>query len=493
MSQVDYADVQGLIRFGYGQMTSASYVLVHVNNADAAKAWLRSAPITTAVAPKPPPKTAMNIAVTAPGLRALGVPESIIGGFSHEFRGGMGQESRARQLGDVGKNAPSNWNWGSYGYEPHAVVMFFAEQGQLDSFIQKARDQNWSEAFEEITSLGTSNLDGDEPFGFADGISQPQIDWEQQLVRPCTQLEYTNMVALGEFLLGYHNEYGKITERPLLDPDAATAGLLNAKDAPSKKDLARNGSYLVMRQLEQDVRGFWKCLYEQAGGNIEEADQLGAKMVGRTRAGDPLMPIEAEPIPGTDPRTVTQNQFTYESDPVGARCPFGAHVRRTNPRNSDFPERRLSGLRQLMIMLGFGPKGFYDDLTSSVRFHRILRRGREYGSELLPEEALQEAPPNESARGLHFICLNANISRQFEFLQNAWITNTKFSGVTGESDPLLGNREPIPGCPVTDNFTIPGDGMPRRRVSRLLQFVVVRGGAYFFLPSLRALRYFEGA
>ena len=134
----------------------------------------------------------------------------------------MGQESRARQLGDVGKNAPSNWTWGSYGREPHALVMFFAEQGQLDSFIQKARDQNWSEAFEEITSLGTSNLDGDEPFGFADGISQPQIDWEQQLERPCTQLGYTNVVALGEFLLGYPNEYGKITDRPLLEPDAAT-------------------------------------------------------------------------------------------------------------------------------------------------------------------------------------------------------------------------------------------------------------------------------
>jgi hypothetical protein len=90
-------------------------------------------------------------------------------------------------------------------------------------------------------------------------------------------------------------------------------------------------------------------------------------------------------------------------------------------------------------------------------------------------------------------CLNANISRQFEFLQNAWIANTKFSGVTGESDPLLGNRESIPGCPVTGNFTIPGDGTPRRRVSGLPQFVTVRGGAYFFLPSLRALRYFAGA
>jgi Dyp-type peroxidase family len=492
MSEVDYADVQGLVRFGYGHLTSASYALVRVKNAARAKAWLRSAPVTTAVAQKPPPKTALNIAFTAPGLTAIGVPESVIAGFSHEFRGGMGQESRARQLGDVGKNAPSNWIWGSYGREPHAVVMFFAELDQFDSFVHSTTDQNWTEAFEEITWLGTSNLDGDEPFGFADGISQPQIDWEQQLERPRTQLGYTNVVALGEFLLGYGNEYGKITDRPLLEPDGATASLLNAEDAPAKKDLARNGSYMVMRQLDQDVRGFWEFLYDQAGGNVGGAEQLGAKMVGRTRAGDPLVPIQAEPIPGVDARTATQNQFTYESDPVGARCPFGAHVRRTNPRNSDFPERRLSVLRKLMIMLGFGPKGFYDDLTSSVRFHRILRRGREYGSELLPEQALQPAPPNESARGLHFICLNANILRQFEFLQNAWVANTKFSGVTGESDPLLGNRESIPGCPVTGNFTMLGDGTLRRRVSGLPQFVTVRGGAYFFLPSLRALRYFAG-
>ncbi|HEX3419644.1 MAG TPA: hypothetical protein VHT01_00290, partial [Candidatus Udaeobacter sp.] len=338
-----------------------------------------------------------------------------------------------------------------------------------------------------------SNLDGDEPFGFADGISQPEIDWTQQLQRPCTQVGYSNVAALGEFLLGYPNEYGKITDRPLLEPDGATTALLNAEDAPAKKDLARNGTYLVMRQLEQDVRGFWKFLYDHSDGNFADAEQLGAKMVGRTRAGDPLVPLQPDPIPGIDPSALTQNQFTYDCDSVGARCPIGAHVRRTNPRNSDFPGRRLSTLQKLIIMLGFGPKEFYDDLTSSVRFHRILRRGREYGPELLPENALEPAPPNESPRGLHFLCLNANILRQFEFLQNAWVANTKFSGVTGESDPLLGNRESIPGCPITGNFTIAGDGTLRRRVSGLPQFVTVRGGAYFFLPSLRALRYFAEA
>jgi deferrochelatase/peroxidase EfeB len=492
MSEVDYADVQGLVRFGYGHMTSASYALVSIKNPAAAKAWLRSAPVTSAVAQKPPPTTAMNVAFTAPGLKALGVPDPVIAGFSHEFRGGMAEESRAWQLGDIGNNAPSNWAWGNYGREPHAMVMFFAEPDQFDSFVQSTKGNTWSDAFEEVTWLGTSNLDADEPFGFADGISQPQIDWEQQRQTPCTELQYTNIAALGEFLLGYRNEYGKITDRPLLEPDAVSADLLAAEDAPAKKDLGRNGTYLVMRQLEQDVRKFWQFLSQQAGGNLAEAGQLGAKMVGRTQVGDPLLPIQEQPIPGMDSGSVKQNQFTYQSDPAGAHCPFGAHIRRANPRNSDFPEGRLSALRKLMIMLGFGPKGFYDDLTSSVRFHRILRRGREYGSELSPEQALQPAPPNEPTRGLHFVCLNANILRQFEFLQNAWIASTKFSGLTGESDPLLGNREPIPGCPVTADFTMPKGDSLRHRVSGLPQFVIVRGGAYFFLPSLRALRYFVG-
>ncbi|MBI5041530.1 MAG: peroxidase, partial [Gammaproteobacteria bacterium] len=312
----------------------------------------------------------------------------------------------------------------------------------------------------------------------------------------------SNVVALGEFVLGYHNEYGKITDRPLLEPDAACADLLPALDAPEKKDLGRNGTYLVLRQLEQDVRGFWQFVHQQAGGNDAAAQTLAAAMVGRTRAGDPLVPLQAQLIPGIgpDPEQIRQNQFTFDQDPAGARCPFGAHVRRANPRNTDFPGRPTSLLKKLLTLLCFGPKGFRDDLMSSVRFHRILRRGREYGCELKPEHALAPTPPddpsddssNDSGRGLHFICLNANISRQFEFVQNAWMASSKFSGLTDESDPLLGNRQPLPGCPATHHFTVQRDGGLRRRVTGLPQFVTVRGGAYFFLPSLRALRYVAG-
>jgi deferrochelatase/peroxidase EfeB len=330
-----------------------------------------------------------------------------------------------------------------------------------------------------------------EPFGFTDGISQPEIDWAQSRNVNEPQLDYTNVVALGEFLLGYRNEYDKYTTRPLIDPDPSSRRLLDALDAPGKKDLGRNGTYLVMRQLEQDVRGFWHFAMKQAGGDEGAAERLAQAFIGRTRQGSPLVRAQEKPIPGvgSDPDDVCLNQFTFAKDPTGTRCPFGAHVHRANPRNTDYPGRP-TGLAKLITMLGFGPKGFRDDLMSAVRFHRILRRGREYGPGLPPYDADEPAPTDDPKRGLHFICLNANISRQFEFLQNAWINSSKFSGLTGESDPLLGNRAPLPGCPFTNGFTQPQkDGVPEHR-SGLPQFVTVKGGAYFFLPSLSALRFF---
>jgi len=495
LPEVDYSDVQGLVRFGYAKMKEASYVHLRVKDVTAARAWLRSAPITSAVAKSPPPSTAIQVAFTAAGLEALGIAPSVLAAFSPEFLTGMTEESRARRLGDVGGNAPAQWEWGYGTSLPHLMVMFFAEPGGLQALIQECRRNAWNAGFEEQRWLGTANFDGVEPFGFTDGISQPQIDWERQrdVTRP--QIDYSNVVALGEFLLGYPNEYNKYTDRPLIYADSASASdLFPAEDAPGKKDIGRNGTYLVMRQLRQDVRGFWQFLDRQADGNFAAAEKLATAFVGRTRAGDPLVPMQEQPIPGigADREQVRLNHFTYTKDPKGAGCPFGSHVRRENPRNTDYAGRP-TGLAKLLTMLGFGPGGFRDDLVSPVRFHRILRRGREYGPELLPKHALAPAPPNDPERGLHFICLNASISRQFEFLQNAWTVNTKFSGLTDENDPLLGVREAIPGEPFSDNFTVQKDGALRRRLSGLPQFIAVRGGAYFFLPGLRALRYFARA
>jgi Dyp-type peroxidase family len=491
MSDFDYADIQGLLRFGYKKMTKASYALLRVKDPATARAWLRAAPVTSAVKVSPPPTTALQVGLTSPGLAGLGVPASVIAQFSHEFRAGMAQESRSRQLGDVEANAPGYWSWGGPNRVPHLVVMFFGEPGSFETFVQTSKGPSWDDAFDPLTYLDTSNFGGFEPFGFTDGISQPEIDWDQKLQLPYNQFDYSNIVALGEFLLGYRNEYGKYTDRPLLDANAAAANLPAAEDVSGKKDLGRNGTYLVFRQLQQDVRLFWKFALQQSGGDPVKAEKIASAMVGRTRSGDPLEPIQEQPIPGVDtkPDQKEQNRFTFEQDPTGSRCPFGAHIRRANPRNTDFPDRPRDELTKLITMAGFGPQGFRDDLTSSVRFHRIVRRGREYGTRLTPEEALAPAGSADPESGLHFICLNASICRQFEFLQNAWLNSPKFSGLTSESDPLLGNRVPTPGCPVTSDFTLQSSGGLRRRISGMPQFIKVRGGAYFFLPGIRALRY----
>src|SRR5258708_2967264 len=265
-SEVDYRDVQGLVRFGYAKMKEASYVHLRVKDVAAARACLRNAPVAGAVVMTPARSTAMQVAFTAAGLEAVGVPPLVLARFSQEFRTGMTEENRSRRLGDVGSNAPSQWEWGYGTSVPHLMVMFFAEPGRLHAFMQTSKGNAWNAAFEEQRWLGTADLDGVEPFGFTDGISQPQIDWERQrnVTRP--QLDYTNVVALGEFLLGYPNEYDKYTDRPLIDADSAGAGgLLAAEDAPEKKDIGRNRTYLVMRQLRQDVRSFWPFVNRQAG------------------------------------------------------------------------------------------------------------------------------------------------------------------------------------------------------------------------------------
>jgi deferrochelatase/peroxidase EfeB len=138
--------------------------------------------------------------------------------------------------------------------------------------------------------------------------------------------------------------------------------------------------------------------------------------------------------------------------------------------------------------LGLNPTALEQDLIASTRFHRLLRRGRSYGAGTEAEPSAAGPAPGADT-GLHFICLAANITRQFEFVQSAWLMGSKFAGLTGESDPLLGHRLRDLGGFPTDGFSIPQADGPDRRLSGLPQFVTVLGGAYFFMPGIRALRY----
>lgn len=485
---VDFSDVQGLVRFGYGALTEAVFLLLRIRDAAAASTWLSAAPVTNAVQHDQAPPTALQIAFTRPGLEALRVSPEVLAGFADEFNSGMcGEENRSRRLGDMAANAPEHWGWGTSDRTPHVLLMLYARSGQLASFVNAIKSPAFVAAFDSITELPTSDLQGVEPFGFTDGVSQPTLDWQQQRTA-ADQMAYTNLSCLGEFLLGYQNEYGRYTDRPLLAADATNAILPEAPDAPGMRDVGRNGTYLVVRQLQQDVRGFWQFADTHSGSNPQERERLAWRMVGRTRKGDPLEDVSQRSIDGVSNSTPS-NQFTYDADANGTQCPFGAHIRRANPRNADFPPGTGGIVSQLLHNLGFAKLGAREDVMSSTRFHRLLRRGREYGPGLSPEQALQTGYPDNAEHGIHFLCLNANISRQFEFVQGAWLMNTKFNGMTGESDPLLGNREPIPGCAVTSSFLIPQPQGLARRIGGLPQFITVRGGAYFFLPGIRALKF----
>jgi deferrochelatase/peroxidase EfeB len=488
---VELDDVQGLLRFGYKHLTEACFLLLRVKDPAAARSWLAQAPITSAMKADPLPQTALQVALTSEGLRALEVAPDLLAEFSAEFVAGMASDAaRARRLGDIGANDPSGWQWGTGERVPHVAVLLYARSGRLAAWEQEIKAQ-CEAGFVRIERLSTSDLHGMEPFGFLDGISQPQIDWERKRpVRDQDQLEYSNVSCLGEFLLGYPNEYGLYTPRPLLTPQRDPDFLLpRAEDAPDQADLGRNGCYLVLRQLHQDVQGFWRELDRQANSDVDLCERLAEAMVGRKKTGEPLVVPREESVAGNTPAQRSNlNNFTYEADPRGLRCPLGAHIRRMNPRNADVPPGPPGILSRLWRMLGFNAAAREQDLVASTRFHRLLRRGRPVCAGVTP--ALSATPSSLGTEtGLHFICLVANIKRQFEFVQSAWLVGSKFAGLTGESDPLLGHRLPDPGDSPTNSFSIPQAGSPDCRLNNLPQFVTVQGGAYFFLPGIRALRY----
>jgi deferrochelatase/peroxidase EfeB len=481
-------DIQALLWSGFNALPAATFLLLRVRDRAAARGWLREVPVTTIGHLNTHQATVLQVALSANGLIKLDVAESIIGGFAAEFLSGMAtDEARSRRLGDVGANAPAHWRWGGAG-EPDVLLLLYAEAAKLEAWVGGIAAAVGQNGFEVVGQLPTSDMGGKEPFGFVDGVSQPQIDWFGKR-KPGTNadLDYGNLITRGEFLLGYQNEYGLYTDRPLL-PDSSGTALPSAKGQPGLRDLGRNGSYLVFRELHQDVRGFWRFMAAQT--DARHAEALAEHMIGRRLSGDPLMPLQHAPIRGLgrDAADIARNQFTYDPDADGDHCPLGAHVRRANPRTGDMPGGQQGLIARLIRTLGIGRRDLRGDLVASSRFHRIVRRGREFGSRVSPDAAMQPDCPDPHS-GLHFICLNANISRQFEFVQNAWLGSTKFDGLAGESDPVTGNRLPLRSGRATDSFSLPQENGAARRLQPVPAFVTVRGGGYFFLPGLRALRF----
>ena len=215
-------------------------------------------------------------------------------------------------------------------------------------------------------------------------------------------------------------------------------------------------------------------------------------MVGRTMDGEPLVRPADEAIDGDgDPR----NAFTYRDDPQGLRCPLGAHIRRSNPRNADLPpgapglhlvgdahaRLRRRGARPTIWSRRRASTGCCGAAASTASACRW-------------PQALAEPRCERPSTGLHFICLGANIARQFEFVQNAWMSGVRLRRPADESDPLLGNRLPATGRHADRRLLDAArPTVPTGACRGLPQFVTVLGGAYFFLPGIRALRYLATA
>lgn len=463
---LDLDDIQGLVARGYGNLKAAAFLLLAIDDAATARGWVGAASRTITNGEARPDGHAINLGFTSSGLERLGLAPHMLRMFSNEFVSGMTTPHRTRILGDLAENAPSRWEWGGPSNPTiDAALLLYARD---DASLATLEDEQ-IRLLEEggvrlLRRLGTVNLDGFEPFGFRDGISQPFVEGLSKTGPP------ENTVRAGEFLLGYPNEYGLYTDRPLLEPSDDPEGTLPRDAAGSgSPDLGRNGSYLVFRQLRQDVSAFWR--FVDTATRLPDGDsdpdarlRLAAKMVGRWPSGAPLTLA-----PDTDdPALGDANDFAYQDeDRRGIRCPVGSHIRRSNPRDSLDPHPGTS--RSFEVN----------------RRHRILRRGREYGPPLSIDQAL--AGDDAADRGLHFICLNANIQRQFEFVNHTWLNNPKFDQLYDDADPLV-----APSAPHGGTFTIPTDGV-RERVTNVPRFVSVKGGAYFFLPGLAALRYVAGS
>lgn len=244
------------------------------------------------------------------------------------------------------------------------------------------------------------------------------------------------------------------------------------------RDFGRNGTYLVLRELKQDVDGFEAWVDAAAdrlnqGGLTElcrlvgqrpDREWIKAKLMGRWPSGRPLVgnPIN-RPAGKFDQAAELENDFSYGSDdPHGLACPFGAHIRRTNPRDSKEP-------------------GDPAEQVITNR-HRLLRRGRTY------------TRPESGEKGLLFASICADIERQFEFVQQFWANAPAFHGLEHEPDPIIGSDpvDPRSGCPVERVFTIPTSAGPIR-IEGLQSFVQTMGGGYFFLPSRSALGWLSDA
>ncbi|MBY0583175.1 MAG: hypothetical protein K2P68_09705 [Sphingomonas sp.] len=457
------ADVQGNILRGY-RREQVRHLILQVIDAAAARRWIGRIvdgggdvpAITTDEQWDIKPETCLNIGLTFTGLRAIGLSPASLATFPDEFSVGM--VARAVKIGDIGQSAPEHWD--APFADPDAVHVVATIHADDPAHLDRVEQQLTAIAHGAFALKAVRNgaaFDGDYVhFGYRDSISQPRFlglhDPGPSDAQP--------LAPIGSILLGYPTEYEGLSWT-----------------VPQPDPLGRNGTFNAFRILAQDVAGFEAYLDSAATVLLREplADELlppgqearigagfsrhqalreivAAKMCGRWRNGVPLALSPDTPNP--DP-AVSLTDFEFSG---GAHCPFGAHIRRSNPRGGMIVQRAARHTR------------------------RLIRRGIPYG------ERYDPAKPDGIERGLLGNFIGANIGAQFEALLCDWINlGLQDPQISGTNDPLIGAN-----FSATSRLDIP---LPSGNIIRLLEiprFVTTKGGAYTFLPGIPALRYIAG-
>jgi Dyp-type peroxidase family len=435
-----------LLRYG-------RHIFFHFTDGAKARAWLRSLLAhVNARTVEHGTQFTVNIGFTHHGLRTLGLSQRSLDSFPPAFQ--AGPRARAQDVGDVGVHAPEHWEGGLGTPDIHAMgwIRTDSDEGREVATDIVRAEMAASGGVEiryiqDTKALAHENGIGSEGehFGFADPISQPPIEGADAPMYPgdgVLEADGTwRALKPGEFVLGYEDEAGPL-------------GI----QAPEPPELRLNGTYMVFRKLYQDVAAFRRYLGTAAkalygSDDVYHQDLVAAKMMGRWRSGCPvdLSPEKDDPAIAADP--LRRNNFTYAGDDKGLRCPLGSHLRRTNPRAT--PLKR----------------------ATTVRRHRLIRRGVEYGPHLA-DGTLQD---DGIDRGLVNLFIQADIERQFEFVQKEWMKGGEFIGLDpNEQDPINGtggegSQMSVPGAKRPFLFDLP-------------TFVLVKGGEYLFVPGLNALR-----
>ena len=451
MSKLDATDIQGFVLRGYA-LPFARYMFLEIADAQRGRQFISSllGQITTGEhwdAGKP--DWTLNIAFTHKGLVNLNLPDASLLTFPVEFVQGM--KARGEILGDTGRNAPEQWDavW-NHGRVDVWLAVNSKTKETLDARcadLLHLMSETGGAKMLDAQDAGAFFIDGHwspkEHFGYTDGFGNPDFLGVERNTQPGQGKLMPDgswvPLATGELLLGYADEAGEL---PV---------------APVPHLLASNGSFMVYRKLHQNVATFRRYIDEKGALYGGGKEKLAAKIIGRWRDGTP---VELSPD-APNQELVKDKQrnvnFTFGHDVGGERCPVGAHIRRTNPRDA----------------FGFNGK--------LINRRRITRRGLPYGQYVPQDQPVRD----EDEHGIIFMALNTSLFRQFEFVQQQWIEYGNDARLGNDKDMLMGNHN------GHDRYTIQGTEDPTNPpfvCGRLPNFVELRGGDYFFLPSMTALR-----